>query len=53
MKLRRQLETADAVGGFREAFVLGKRVYFKNPLRIIRILLLPPAVRREGFRAEL
>ena len=49
----RQFETADAIGGFRETFVLGQRVHFENPLRAVRILLTPPTEGREGFRAEL
>ena len=53
MMAGRQLETADTIRGFREAFVLGESVHFENPLRAVRILHTPPSKRRECFRAEL
>ena len=53
MKLGGELEAADAIGGFRETFVLGERVHFEDALRVIRILLAPPTIGRKGFGAEL
>ncbi len=48
-----QLESPDAIGGFREAFVFGERVHFEDALGAVRVLFAPPTVGRERFHAEL